>query len=303
MIAQELSFLSASVAGAVAVLALLAMQFLRAHGEGRVVPSVMLWLDERVSPLRRILSGVFSRWKSLLAPLLALLALIFALTDPVLVVRPDAPRTVVVCAPDARKTAERLVAKLDPSRTSVLLLSGSGVFLQKNLPFAEQNVPLLPVDRDGVLALAGRLAGENGVVVWLDSLPPPRLPAGAVFQKTGDATFPVASPLKLHVKHASEALLKRLALLPGVQLTNRESATLILSSGNGTDEAEAERIYSLLTASGIYGFYENGQFARIPDTEPGLPPRGASRLSWILFVAALLAALADILLWSKRKTV
>lgn len=302
MIAQELSFLSASVAGAVAVLALLAMQFLRAHGEGRVVPSVMLWLDERVSPLRRILSGVFSRWKSLLAPLLALLALIFALTDPV-VVRPDAPRTVVVCAPDARKTAERLVAKLDPSRTSVLLLSGSGVLLQKNLPFAEQNVPHLPVDRDGVLALAMRQAGEKGSVIWLDSLPPPRLPAGAVSQKTGDATFPVASPLKLHVKHASETLLKRLALLPGVQLTNRESATLILSSGNGTDEAEAERIYSLLTASGIYGFYENGQFARIPDTEPGLPPRGASRLSWILFVAALLAALADILLWSKRKTV
>lgn len=303
MIAQGLSFLSVSAAGAVAVLALLAMQFLRAHGEGRVVPSVMLWLDERVSPLRRILSGVFSRWRSLIAPLLALLALLFALTGPVLVMHRDAPSTVVVCTPDARKAAERMVAKLDPSRTSVLLLSGSGVFLRNDLPFAEQNVPLLPVDRDGVLALAMRQTGEKGSVIWLDSVPPPRLPARAVFLKTGNAAFPVASPLKLHVEHASEALLKRLAFLPGVQLTDRKSATLILSSGNGTDEAEAERIYALLTASGVYGFYENGQFARIPDTEPELPPRGAFRLSWILFVAALLAALADFLLWSKRKTV
>ncbi len=303
MIAQGLSFLFASAAGAVAVLALLAMQFLRAHGEGRIVPSVMLWLDERVSPLRRILSGVFSRWRSLIAPLLALFALILALTGPVLVMHPDAPRTVVVCAPDARKAAERMIAKLDPSRTSVFLLSGSGVFLRNDLPFAEQKVPLFPVDRDGVLALAMRQAGEKGSVIWLDSVSPPRLSAGAVFLKTGDAAFPVASPLKLHVEHASEALLKRLAVLPGVQLTDRKSATLILSSGNGTDETEAERIYALLTASGVYGFYENGQFARIPDTEPDLPPRGAFRLSWILFIAALLAALADFLLWSKRKTV
>lgn len=303
MIAQGLSFLFASAAGAVAVLALLAMQFLRAHGEGRIVPSVMLWLDERVSPLRRILSGVFSRWRSLIAPLLALLALILALTGPVLVMHPDAPRTVVVYAPDARKAAERMIAKLDPSRTSVFLLSGSGVFLRNDLPFAEQKVPLFPVDRDGVLALAMRQAGEKGSVIWLDSVSPPRLSAGAVFLKTGDAAFPVASPLKLHVEHASEALLKRLAVLPGVQLTDRKSATLILSSGNGTDEAEAERIYALLTASGVYGFYENVQFARIPDIEPELPPRGAFRLSWILFIAALLAALADFLLWSKRKTV
>ncbi len=303
MIAQGLSFLFASAAGAVAVLALLAMQFLRAHGEGCIVPSVMLWLDERVSPLRRILSGVFSRWRSLIAPLLALFALILALTGPVLVMHPDAPRTVVVCAPDARKAAERMIAKLDPSRTSVFLLSGSGVFLRNDLPFAEQKVPLFPVDRDGVLALAMRQAGEKGSVIWLDSVSPPRLSAGAVFLKTGDAAFPVASPLKLHVEHASEALLKRLAVLPGVQLTDRKSATLILSSGNGTDEAEAERIYALLTASGVYGFYENVQFARIPDIEPELPPRGAFRLSWILFIAALLAALADFLLWSKRKTV
>ena len=306
MIFQGISMAWAA-AGALAVsAALVALHFLREKLPGREIPGVMLWQAAMPRPHRRFLWEKLTRLLAMLLPLLAAWAALAALTEPVYDPKPRAVRTVLVAAPDAVGAAARRYVGLDPLRTAVVLAEGDGVTLAEfGVPAGRLTEPAAaPVGADtaAVAALAARMAGPKGRVVWFGPQMPEWLPPGAGFIRCGNAaTARTGRPLRVVLRNAAPAVRRSAAALPGITLTeDAEAADVVWHSAadGGFDD-----FYRSLVASGIYSESCTGQEPAASPASPELPRPRAKRLSGWLFALAAGCVLADLWLWHKRRTV
>lgn len=311
MIAQGISWLTAGCAALAALAALLILHFLRTRIPGQVVPSIMLWLEAEALPVRRILLEKLSRLLSLLLPLLAILAALAALTEPVWTSGEKVSRMVIAAEPDCLPEAERLLRQHDPLQTSLILVSGAGVVLHD---FGERKQPVVLPEKifaaepDSVSALAGRLAGADGMVCWLGASEPPWLPENSLYIRKGlPETESRNAALKTCFRNAPETFIRQWKAVDGVKTVPEKQAELILNctlsenASSGEIEAEMERCFDLLMRSGLYE--SGGKQQYLLSGTADAPRSGAWRLTGWLFGLALLAALLELVLWHKHKTV
>ena len=293
---------------------LVLLQFLRVRRPGRRVPSIMLWLDAEAPPLRRVLRERFSRLLSLLCPLIAVLALTFALAGPVGPSGRNAPKPVIVADPGALDAADRIWHDTDPQKSALVLASGGGVILRD---FGSHPLPLVrpkeffPPDPDALPALAEMLAGKDGIVCRVGGTLPAWLPRNSLLRPVKTAESPVrsAAPVRIALVRAPKRFAAAVDALPGVRVVERTADAEFVfvpdlppEASDSMIEREADRLWCAFTQSGLR-MPEARQRPAVPEKRPILPRADAVRLSDGLLLLAAAAFLLDFLLWLHRKIV
>ena len=313
MIFLGISFAAVCGTAAAGTALLTFLHFLKVRSPGVVVPSVMLWRDTEIRPLRRVLLEKLARLLSFLLPLIVILALCGALGEPVWD-GGNAEKLVIVAEPAALPDAVRLLKKSDPLRSALIVASGSGVILHDfGAPGQPAVLPrrLVPAEPDAVSALAESMAGADGFVCLMGKNLPPWLPSRAVFFRSGSAAAGHKTPPRVKLALPGAPPRFRLAAheLPGVEIVSENGEPdlifpVVPPPGASVEETELhiDRIRTFLLRSGLLCAESRQMPVKTPEARP-LPRRGATALTGLLFALAFAALAADILLWRLRKTV
>ena len=284
-------FAGAAVCGA----ALLALSFLRPRCREKVVPSIMLWQGAERRSLYRVLWRRFAQLRSLLAPALAVAAMLLCLADPA-VRFPGSPpprRTVVAADPAALKTACDYAAKLDPLHTAVVLADAGGTVVRD---FGEAPTVIRAPEWHAVSALANRLAGKEGTVHVFCAAAPQQLPERAMLHVVpGEAAAAVSAPVAVYAKDASGWM----RLLPGVRIVDEISEAEV-ELGKIAAPRDAERV---LYASELYLADAGHQRVEAKPVPVASPRTSYRTLGTFFALLALAAAAADFILRQKNRTV
>ena len=289
-------------AAAVCGAALLALSFLRPRCREKVVPSIMLWQGAEQRPLYRVLWRRLAQLRSLLAPALAVAAMLLFLADPA-VRFPGSPpplRTVVVADLAALKTACDYAAKLDPLHTAVVLADAGGTLVRD---FGEaatvirvpEGTPRAP-EWHTVSALANRLAGKEGTVHVFCSTAPQQLPERAVLHVVpSEAATAAPDPVAVYAKDIPPWM----RLLPGVRIVDEISEAEVKLGKIAAPRDVEEALY----ASELYLADAGSQRVEVK-TVPVASPRTSYRTLGTFFaLLALAAAAVDFILRQKNRTV
>ena len=294
-----------AAAGVAVAAALLALSLLRPRTQERVVPSIMLWLDDGESARRRVLWHRLARPLSLLAAALAVFSMLLALAEPVWEPPFAAPpkRRVVVAAPGAMKTARKFAARLDPLRTAVIRAEAGGAVVSPlGAPaklVRDEDVRLAP-DWHAVTVLVERLAGTGGEIHVFSAVPPSQLPGNGRWHRAGPPVEPAApKATAIFPDRVSAAMRRTLSELPGaVVVRNAEDADIVCTPADGPHEVE-EHLYATET----YMMEPAAQRVVVPSVPPEAPRFRPWRLDVFFAVLALVFAAADLILWQRGKIV